>query len=648
MKKKIFKNLTVKLLCLALILCIVSMVGGSLIQSDFGSIKVTNHEMSLADMGAVIRANNEVTGKDIQIHFTEDAYAKLSFRMFTPKNLNPDEPVAAIVAAHGGDNTLEIQLPFYVELARRGYVVLAMDFAGHGDSDNAVLDLTSNSYGMLAAVEYLMSIPGVDHTKIGLTGHSMGNLCSLETLNVLNAPESTQRVRAWVLGDGTLYSFNLSPEIAEGLIMTMNVGKYSEMDVIYVGAYDYLGTTNAVNNVKVFYPEFAESRVVQGQWYGADGPIDAPAPGEALAVDKAFSLYNYENTHPGWHFSKGCTAICIDGMYAGLGTPVGAEYIPSSNQIWPVACVFGFIGLVGFFLLVCALAALLIKTKVFASLKRELPAKETLPSIKDPKEFIVTLLTIAILVFVSFKSYLVLYPLGSRCFDTTKFSANVPNSLGLWTAFCGLFLLVMMCVNYLFKRIAYGKNAELANPFGVAKVDSVSQFLLSLLFVAVVVIIAYIPVVIADKLFEFDFRVCTVAVQTGKLDKLPVILTRYLPMWLLFYVPNAFFNANTRYRDLPDWASALICSIANGLALIVMIVIQYSTIVNKGFVPYPNMTMGGIVACISLSFLMASAFIARYIYKKTGNAWIAGLINGTLACLMSLYSSWIVVDLMFY
>jgi hypothetical protein len=420
------------------------------------------------------------------------------------------------------------------------------------------------------------------------------------------------------------------------------------MDVIYVGAIDYLGTPLAANNVKVFYPEFSDSRVIAGQWYGPDGPIASADPGQKIGAEMAFRLYNNENTHPGWHFSRTCTSYAIDGFYAAFGVPTGGNLIAPNRQIWPFVTAFGFVGLVGFFMLLLNIAVLLANTKLFSHIKNEIPANDTLPRFKNPREWTISLLTIAVLAFVCFRSYLWLYPLGNRAFDTSKFPASVPNSLGLWTAFCGVIVLVVICLNYFAKRLAYGRNAELTNPFAVARLNGFSQIALTCLFVVITVALAYVPVIIADKVFKTDFRVCTVAVQPGNLGKLYVITLRYLPMWLLFYIPNAIFNANTRYRDLPEWLSTLICVIANGLALIIMILIQYGTIFYKGYVPYPNMTMGGIVACISLSFLMFAGISARFIYKKTGNVWAAGMINGVIGCLMSLYSSWISVDFIFY
>jgi len=148
-------------LCIALVLCLLSMVGTACMQGNFGSTKVKTYYVTTAELAEMIRANNAETGKDIQIHFGEDAVNQFSFMTLIPKNATADNPVPAIICAHGGANTKEMQMPGYIELARRGFVVVTIDMAEHGYSDAGIDPLTGGSYGMLAAAEYAMSLPCV-------------------------------------------------------------------------------------------------------------------------------------------------------------------------------------------------------------------------------------------------------------------------------------------------------------------------------------------------------------------------------------------------------------------------------------------------------------------------------------------------------
>ena len=51
-------------LCLALALCLVSMVGVSLMQCNFGKTKVSVFTGSLSEVANMIRENNKAYGKD--------------------------------------------------------------------------------------------------------------------------------------------------------------------------------------------------------------------------------------------------------------------------------------------------------------------------------------------------------------------------------------------------------------------------------------------------------------------------------------------------------------------------------------------------------------------------------------------------------
>ena len=58
--------------------------------------------------------------------------------LYIPSTATAARPAPAVLASHGYINTREMQSPFAIELARRGFVVLAMDMEGHGYSGGAV------------------------------------------------------------------------------------------------------------------------------------------------------------------------------------------------------------------------------------------------------------------------------------------------------------------------------------------------------------------------------------------------------------------------------------------------------------------------------------------------------------------------------
>ncbi len=100
-------------------------------------------------------------------------------KLFRPKEATASNPLPAVLNMHGYQNDKNVQDPFSVELARRGFVVLAPDSLGHGDSGgglNVGAWFADPTYvmGNETALAWLIEQPFVDAEYIGVTGHSMG------------------------------------------------------------------------------------------------------------------------------------------------------------------------------------------------------------------------------------------------------------------------------------------------------------------------------------------------------------------------------------------------------------------------------------------------------------------------------------------
>jgi cephalosporin-C deacetylase-like acetyl esterase len=146
----------------ALVLCLISSVGASLFQTDLGQVEY--HDMT----------------------FVTESGHELDALLLVPKTATKDSKAPAIVVSHGWYNNREMQDLNYVEYARRGFVVLAISMYGHGDSEviesNSWWDDENNANGLYDGVKYLASLPYVDTTRIGVTGHSNGALACREAV----------------------------------------------------------------------------------------------------------------------------------------------------------------------------------------------------------------------------------------------------------------------------------------------------------------------------------------------------------------------------------------------------------------------------------------------------------------------------------
>lgn len=635
MKK--FEHKELPMLILALCLCLISMIGTACMQGNWGRTSVKTYYLTTAELAEMIRANNQITGKDIQTTFSEDTNARFSFMSMIPKSARADNPAPAVILIHGGGASKEIEMNNYIELCRRGFVVISMDASQHGFTDKAINDLTNGSLGALAAVEYAMSLPCVDETRIGVSGHSMGNeacFYAITNTNVEGYPNP--RIAAWVEGAGSMFAPQMTPELCDGLIWTMSIDKYDEYDTVYFNAGGFLDDPMAGTLVKNVYPAFSEASVTQGVFYTADGVVQAPDNGQRLDAQAAFMLMNPPLTHPMFLFSKKGTAITLNGFYNGLGAPNGAAYLSADNQVWPVCVAFELIGLFGFFMLLFPLVSLLADTKFFAGIKRDVPEQDKLVSGINPLELLIWIVTIVVLVAFSFYAFVTYFPRGDggQILNEAVYGlVGHPNAIGFWSLQCGLFALFIMLLGFGVRKVLGRKcDTQVLSPFEAAKLASVSQFLKTLLFATLIFVLMYIPLYVARYLFNADFRIFNLVAGCVPFKRLPLIIFKYIPLWLSFFIPNAMMNANTRYKDIPEWVTTTVCGLTNALSVIIFLFLQYGTLYSTGALWNPSCGTAGIMGFALVPCLIFAAFSARYIYKKTGNVWAAGILNGMLMC----------------
>ena len=61
----------------------------------------------------------------------------IAAKLYRPTWVSAENPTPGIINMHGYQNDKDVQDPYSIELARRGFVVLATDGLGHGDTDGA-------------------------------------------------------------------------------------------------------------------------------------------------------------------------------------------------------------------------------------------------------------------------------------------------------------------------------------------------------------------------------------------------------------------------------------------------------------------------------------------------------------------------------
>ena len=423
MKQK--KNCARIWLCVALVLCLISMVGSSLIQTGNHSIRIK------------------------KMYWESPAGALLSADLWIPANATAENKAPAVVTVEGWYNNKEMQDAYTLELARRGYVVLTLDLHGHGNSEALPQDrLYDGAVGVDGAVQMVASLPYVDTARIGVTGHSSGGTAANMAVALDNERETPliacvlQQAGDWQDDTGGDHS---------GDYGTRSVGIIaSEYDDFYFGTYDDAG--NMLTTPKQFLETEGAQKFLN---FNEDvSTFEGPAEGgkyytrdfdgkTALRV-----IYRPTCIHPAVTFSSECVGYAIDFFEQTLGAP---NALPAQDQIWPVKVAFTALGLVGFFLFMVGFAICLLDTEYFSALKAQ--DKVLAAPVKDGagKLWFFGLMIVSML----FSGFSYIYCMRHVYSNTTKFFPQTASlTIGVWSLACGVFALILMVVYY----FAYGRS----------------------------------------------------------------------------------------------------------------------------------------------------------------------------------------------
>lgn len=597
---KVKKN--AKKWCLiAIVMMLISMIGASIVQTDGGKVAV----------------------KDIRWETTQGY--EMCGLLFIPENATAENKAPAIVTSHGMYNNKEMQDANFVELARRGYVVLAQDMPSHGNSDN-VSDAGAVTMGLYESVKYLVTLNCVDTEQIGITGHSLGGMSSNVAIMLDNMAEKPL-ISAVLLNCADATYTDDSGNFAD-VYGTRAAG-------IVAAQYDefFFSGTDADGN-QTAPRDFVKNQNAQSFLYNGTDPSgkelrvsDTIYKNDVDGTETVRVIYNPKIIHPWSHFSKRATVGVIDFFQNVFTAP---NPIDANNQVWQYKEAFNFLGLIAAGILMASLAVLLVFTKPF----EELQAKEEVqPATLDGASkgwFFGSLAAGAVFATI------VYLPIMNRANSFTSFKDPWAQSeswgIGVWACACGLFAILSMIVAY----NCYGKkNGMNLKEAGV--IISGRKLAKTIALAVIVVCAVFTCVFFADYFFKTDFRIWTIALKTFGKDKILVCLLPYLPLLLTYYVANSVAVNCFNYNNIGKkrWVNTTILAVCSAMPAIILVPIQYIHFASTGFMKWPGNNMQVIWLFPFLLILPAAVVISRKIYRATKNPYIAGIISGLIVTIMT-------------
>jgi dienelactone hydrolase len=202
-----------------------------------------------------------------------------------PAGASAGERRPGVVVAHGFAGSARLMAQFGDTLAARGYVVVLLDFSGHGTNTHPLPDGAASTDASGAALQrdldvamtHLRRLPDVDPSRVAVVGHSMG--ASAATRYALAHPEVGATI-AVSLPD----SSHLPPDRPARLLLLVGGAEFPAMRAAADRAVEPGGPGRAavvvpgVEHIGVLYAPRTHREVVR--WL--DGSFGAPANGRPI------------------------------------------------------------------------------------------------------------------------------------------------------------------------------------------------------------------------------------------------------------------------------------------------------------------------------------------------------------------------------
>lgn len=554
---------------------------------------------------------------------TDSGYTMCAY-LFVPNNATAETPAPAVVTSHGLYNNKEMQDANFVELVRRGFVVLAIDQSSHGDSQILPRALWD---GVYQGALMLSRQPFVDKSRIGITGHSMGGMSSNSAITADNAAE-TQIIAAVLLNCASPTVSVRDPE-TQASVYT-NIYGTRKAGVLAAMYDEFFFSQRLEDGTTLRAPYYMESDNAQSFLnFGQDPAGLEPRTAGTYytetidGVETFHVIYQPDIIHPWSHFSKKATTNVIDFFDKALGSP---KPIESSNQVWQWKETFNFIGYLAWMMFICALCIVLVYTPAFASLRPDKKPEALHAEGKAGKLWFWGLLVAGALF-----GTLVYRPIVDAG-RQMKVAQSEGMGLGLWSTACGLFAIVSMVVYYFCcgRKKGYDGKATGVN-------IGFRNLLKTLLLALVVLTAAYAVLFTLDYFFYADFRLWTLSI---KAFEAPIL--RYLPYVLLFFtyyiaasVAANCFNFSDATGKL-SWVNTIILSVFNAIPALVLPWIQYWHYYHAKDMMWPSSNMSVLWLFPIVIILIVTTIVDRIVYKRTKNPYLPGIINAVIVGLMTI------------
>ncbi len=581
-----------------------------------------------------------------EVEFTTDVGATSHAKLYIPGTATAESPAPADILCHGDTASLDAMEPNAIELSRRGYVVMALDMYGHGDSTlpppgysqvemGGIADYAPD-LGSYSALQELAKYDFIDLTKVGMLGHSMGtaaiqegaylaytkwtaayNAALAEALEG-GADETTAAGTAYMaaMSSGivlpgsmvlTGYNYNVRnindltyngvtadngvfPLFAAPVNICTIQGDYDEFCDLLWGVKD---SRNYTQSFKFAYGTGGAANVPSGTYFMYGDPTATPLSREdavAAAASAALTMvpiraaYNFNGTHSDTYYDETAISYGID--FFDVTLRGGQSTIDPADQVWHGRAACGLIGLLAALVAFVALALTLLQVPFFATIVR--PEPKSITTCDSPAHVIryVLIYVVCLLPAPLLYYWLVGYPyyMQPQWFKfLTKFWPNPFFNMAPMNSLL-LFNVVIGVILMVVYVLVFLFIAKKAG-FGWENTGlklPVADVLKSLLLAAVSFGGIYAVIYACSGLSGTEFSFFKFNIMPMNGEHW-IAFFKYLPVWLFFcLLVSVIYNTFTRINGVPAWVNYLLIAVASCGGLAVMFAYDYGKLFATG------------------------------------------------------------------
>jgi len=555
--------------------------------------------------GDVLAWGVQTSGGRIQVRdvrWMGSGGTRMSGLLYVPPGVTAQAPAPGILAVHGYINSRETQDGFAIELARRGFVVLAMDQTGHGYSDPPAF---RNGFGGPDGLAHLRSLEIVDGDNIGLVGHSMGGWAVL--IAAAAFPDGYRSVVLQGSSTGTSGAPEATAEFPRNLAVVFS--RYDEFSGL-------MWRTPVAAHVP------ASDKLMSA--FGTTDPVQIGRIYGSVEEGTARVFHQPPVTHPATHFSRGAIGHAIHWFQTTLQ---GARPLQPDNQVWFWKEMGNLLALVGMVLLLFPVGRLLLGTRFFGELNGEpTPAR----GLRGGAWWAAALIFVALpaATLFPFKT------LGSAVPVSAFFPQSITNQVMVWALLVGLISAALFAAWH----FSSGRKAG-ATPdhYGLTWAGRVSWRKVgkSLLLASLMALFAYLTLVVSSAVFTVDYRFWVFAVKPMSPLQARIALSYLVPFVLFFAVYGVVLFGQLR-RDLSSLQDTAMVVALSTLGFVGLIAFQYVPLFMGGTLAVPSEALWSIIAYQFVPLMTIVGLVTASCQRATGHIYVGAFLSGILV-------TWIVV-----